>query len=568
MPATAQDAHLIHATAELRKDLRDWNAASSAPREAVRRREEIVERSDGVPLFLEELSKSVAEAARAGEAVETAVAAGSPQAIPSTLYASLMARLDRLGSAKAVAQVGAAIGREFSYELISAVLGGSDADLCERLQRLVHAELVFCRGAPPNATFLFKHALVQDAAYGTLLRKSRQELHARIAAVLAEQFPEITEGQPELLAYHFARAGHADAAVKYWRRAADRSLSRSAMREAIAQLNKSVEQLAEIPADRSRDELELELQLALGTAHAAASGYAASAVVEAYARSRVLCERLGDSRRLYAALVGQYVHQFISAERGVALQTALEILKLSEGDQEPGRRASGHRLAGMSLYMQGCFEPAEGHLHSSLFGDDVAEQPPSARSVQDGRVTGLMFHAAVLYELGRIADGHAARHAGMSRARSLRHPYTLAFALGIACHTHLYCDHDIPLLDCAEELVTLCSEHGFAYFGAMGLIHRARAMAQNGVSTGLSELEHGIALYRDTGANWSMPCYLGILASHHGYSGQPERGLVLIEQALEQADRADERCFESALHCISGKSVTQRKSSCSAFVRR
>src|SRR5215472_11618301 len=268
--------------------------------------EEIVKRTDGVPLFVEELTKAVLEGGDAGTP-SSRVGATGPN-VPATLHASLMARLDRLGSAATeVAQVGAALGREFPYELLAAVAQRGAAELDAALDQLVVAGLAFRRGTPPQATFLFKHALVQDAAYGTLLRGKRQELHGRVAHVLEKQWPETAETQPELLAHHCAQAGLVERAIAYYARAGQRAVARSAMAEAIAQLTKGLELLTSLPDSVSRQRQELELQIALGRALTVTQGYAAPAAGETYARARALCEQLGRPPEIVPVLYGQLV---------------------------------------------------------------------------------------------------------------------------------------------------------------------------------------------------------------------------------------------------------------------
>ena len=272
---------------------------------------EIVERADGVPLFVEELTKAVLETGDRDNRVDAMLAA-SPRpnlAIPATLHASLVARLDRIGPiAKEVGQIGAVLGREFGYELIELVSQRPDAELRLGLDRLGDAGLVFCRGVPPQSSYLFKHVLVQDAAYGTLLRGKRQELHRRVANVLEQHFPETVETQPELLAHHCAQAGWVDRAIGYYARAGQRGVARSAMAEAIAQLTKGLELLTGLPDAVSRQQRELELQIALGRALIATRGYAAQEVGETYVRARILCERLNQPSQIVPVLFGQWVH--------------------------------------------------------------------------------------------------------------------------------------------------------------------------------------------------------------------------------------------------------------------
>jgi class 3 adenylate cyclase/predicted ATPase len=514
--------------------------------------DEIVERADGVPLFVEELTKAVLEAGADPSTEVSAFVPGSSLVIPATLHGSLMSRLDRLGFvAKQVAQIGAAVGREFSYDMLAAAGQLPEARIQDGLRRLVKAGLVFQRSAPPHASFSFKHALVRDMAYRTLLRRARQELHARIARALEQHFPERAEREPELVAHHFASASMPDKAAHYFLRAGQIAIQRSALVEALRHLERGLRVLAKAPRDVERLRQEVDLHLALAGARSSAMGYAAHEVLEAYMKARGLCEELGDTKKLYTALVGQFFHQFMRVQRGAALRTAEEILQLTQ--DRSNREASF--LIGMSLYQLGKLEPAEFYVRQSLSpGKAVADRPLAGRSSQDGRVFASMFHSMLLYLLGYLDQAEAQKRAALERARSLSHPYTLAFALAMTCKAHWFCGDDFVLTERARELVTLSTEHGYSLFLPVGLIHHGRAMVREGRTVeGIVEMEKGIASYRRTGANWTMPYHLGLLAYSYGESTQPERGLDVIGEALREVQRTGERWFESELHRIRGE---------------
>src|SRR5262249_43184276 len=295
---------------------------------------QIIDRTDGVPLFIEELTKSVVESGLVAEVGDlyTMRGAALPLAIPTTLHASLLARLDRLAPTREVAQIGVALGRSFSHELISAVAGMPEQQVDDALQQLVRAELVFQRGAPPDAEYTFKHALVQDAAYGTLLRARRQELHGRIATALEDRFPETDDQQPELLAHHCAQAGWIEKAIAYWGRAGRQSLARSAMVESVAQVRKGLNLLAPLPDGPERWRQELDLQRVLGAALLASKGNAAPETGQAYGRARELCERLGDTAALIPVLGALTTYHQTEGEYAAMRRISTDLLRI--GDQQ------------------------------------------------------------------------------------------------------------------------------------------------------------------------------------------------------------------------------------------
>ena len=324
-------------------------------------RRDIVERTDGIPLFVEEMTKAVLEAESEGDAQQTAAAVPPfALAVPASLHASLMARLDRLGSAKEVAQIGAAIGREFSHALMTAVARKAEADLASALDRLTAAGLLFRQGVPPHATYLFKHALVQDAAYGTLLREPRRALHARIAETLESQFAEIAENQPELLARHCTEAGLIEKAAGLWGKAGQRSLDRSALIEAVAQLGKALGQIATLPGSGKLRREQIKLQVALANALMHVKGYAAPDTNAAVERAHTFIERaeaLGeppeDPLMLFSILHGFWLANFVAFNGNAMRELAAQFLALAEKQGATVPLMIGHRVMGISLMFTG-----------------------------------------------------------------------------------------------------------------------------------------------------------------------------------------------------------------------
>ena len=368
-------------------------------------RQDIIERTDGIPLFVEEMTKAVLETEDEGHARQTAAAVpSSALAVPASLHASLMARLDRLGSAKEVAQIGAVIGREFSHALLAAVSRKAEPELQSAFDRLMAAGLLFRQGVPPHATYLFKHALVQDAAYGTLLREPRRALHTRIAETLESKFTEITENQPELLARHFTEAGLIEKAARLWGKAGQRSLERSALVEAIAQLTRALDQIATLAATPALRREEIKLQVALVTPLLHVKGYAAPETIAAAERARLLIEQseaIGEPQEdpllLFSVLYGFWVANYVAFNGDAMRDLAAYVLTLAEKQTAIAPLMIGHRLMAVSLLCTGDITLGRTHSDRALALYNAAEHGPLAtRFGQDSGVSILCYRALAL----------------------------------------------------------------------------------------------------------------------------------------------------------------------------
>ena len=363
--------------------------------------DQIADRTDGVPLFVEELTKSVVESGMLTDAGDryTAVGPVPALAIPASLEASLLARLDRLSPVREVAQIGATLGRQFSHELIAAVAPMPQKQLDDGLAELVRAELVFRRGTPPGAEYTFKHALVQDAAYSTLLRRRRQQLHARIAETLERQFPELVASDPALLAQHCAEAGFNEKAVGYRITAGQQALARSAMTEAVAQLTRGLEVLANLPEGTARQQHELDLRLALGPALIATQGWAAEATGKGYERAGELCEELDQRQHLGSVLFGKFTYRNLRGEYRLAHQTAAAILRIGEARNDALLISLGHHLLGYNYIFLGEFTLARAKLEQTLRAEDADPALRSAATALTGEycdeLVALLSHLAV-----------------------------------------------------------------------------------------------------------------------------------------------------------------------------
>jgi class 3 adenylate cyclase/predicted ATPase len=513
--------------------------------------DQIIERTDGVPLFIEELTKSVVESGSMTDAGDHYSMAGPvvPFAIPTTLQASLLARLDRLAPTREVAQIAATLGRQFSHELISAVAEMSPPRLEGALEQLIRAELVFRRGTPPDATYTFKHALVQDAAYSTLLRRRRQQLHGRIVTTLEREFREIAAAQPELMAQHCAMAGLVEKAIQYWDKAGRLAVQRSTMAEAAAHFGKALELLTGLPRSPERQSSELSLQLALAGALTAAKGWASPEAGGAFARARELCRDAPEEAQVAMAWAGAHSFLHNRAEIRAAHELADELLALSERRNYGDIKLITHRCLGVSLLFRAEFNRALYHFRQALIFYNEAQHRPPKLTPHDPRVTCESFVAWTLLLLGQPDEALAQSRSTLAWARELSQPYTLAFALHVNCVFHQLRGDEAILEGRAEELVALATEHGFPHFVGSGTCFRGWAMlaVEGSIEEAISRMQWGLAAKRATGAEIKVPYYLGLLAEAHRRANRTAEGISLLDEALAVVERTGERWYEAEL---------------------
>jgi predicted ATPase len=466
-----------------------------------------------------------------------------------------MARLDRLAPVREIAQVGAVIGREFRHELLAAVAPISGDELAHALTELVDSELVFRRGAAPHATYTFKHALVQDAAYASLLRGKRQQLHARIAQVLEERFPETAETQPELLARHLAEAGLALQAVAYLQKAGNRASERSAYAEAVGHLNRGLELLATLSDSPERVLQELDLRIGLGAALMATRGYAAPEVAESYLRARELCRLVGDTPRLFPVLHGLYRFHHVRGELRAAREAGEQLLRLAERLGDPALFAEAHRALGVPLFWLGDMTAALAQLEKGALAYD-ADRCRSHASVYgiDPGVVCLSYAALALWQLGYPRRALERSDEALGLARDLSHPQSLALALVWAAWLRQLRGEEQPAREHAEAAVALCAEQGFPLWRAMGIILRGWAWFEEGRrEEGIEQMRQGLADLRATGAELWRPSFLALLAEAYGRTGRPEEGLDALDEALTMVSKNSERAHEAELHRLRGE---------------
>jgi len=522
---------------------------------------QIVSKTDGIPLFVEELTKMVLESGLLREEVDRYVLTKPlpPLAIPSTLHDSLMARLDRLATAKETAQWGAALGREFTYELIEAV-SPPKTTLRRDLDTLVDAALLLQRGQPPRARYVFKHALIQEAAYQSLLKRKRQQYHQHIAKTLEEHFSELKEIQPELLAHHYTEANLSTSAIPYWQRAGRKATERSAHEEAVHHLTRGLELLSALPSTVGHVEQELTLRISLGGPLIAAKGYGAIEVEKTYARARDLCQQLGNPPQLIQVLLGLEAFYSVRGEFRTAYELGAHCLLLAQRLGDPTRLLQAHWTLGQILFHLGEFAPAQEHVTRAMSLYDP--QRHSSRVLQDLKVTSLCYMAWAAWQLGYPDEAlHKGREA-LALAHELSHPFSSAFALIFVAAIHQLRGEWQATQEHAAAAIALCTEQGFPVWLAFGtVLHGWELTRQGREREGITQMHQGLAAWRATGAEASLPLVLALLAGAYGRVGQVSEGLEVLEEALTIAQKNQERYYEAELYRLKGTLMLQSKTS-------
>ena len=523
---------------------------------------EIVERTDGIPLFVEEMTKAVLEAESEGLERPPPPFPRRALAVPASLHASLMARLDRLGPAKELAQIGAAIGREFSHALLAAILRRPDAEIKSALDRLIAAGLLFRQGVPPQATYLFKHALLQDAAYGTLLREPRRALHARIAGTIESQFLEIVENQPELLARHCTEAGLIEKAASLWGKAGQRSLERSALLEAAEQITRALAQIATLPSTPALRGEEIKLRIALMNTLIHVKGYAAPETKAAVEQARLLFEQaeaLGerpeDPLLLFEVLWGFWAVRFIAFNGEVLRELAAEFLTLAEKQALTAPLMIGHRILGISFLYTGDIAQGRAHLDRAIRLYDPREHRPLAtRFGQDPRAQALSYRSWALWLLGYPDAALADAEHALSDAREIKQAATLMNVLTYTSFTSIFRGDYMSVAAQTNELSALADEKGALYWNAVAMWMQGMLLRLTGkVSEAAPILNSGIAAWRSTGATLFAPTQLSYLGEAYADLGQFDEAWHCIDEAVTAMGTSNETWFKAEVNRIAGE---------------
>jgi predicted ATPase/class 3 adenylate cyclase len=525
--------------------------------------EHVVGKTDGVPLFVEELTKMVLESGLLQEREDHYELTGPlpPLAIPTTLHDSLMARLDRLAAVKGLAQLGATLGREFAYDLLQAVAPWDEDTLHRGLHQLVAAEFLYQQGLPPHATYRFKHALIQDAAYQSLLRSTRQQHHLYIAQVLEARFPEVCETQPELLAHHYTEAGLSAQAIPYWQRAGQRAIQRSANLEAVAHLTKGLELLATLPDTPDRIQHELDMLTMLGPVLTNTSGPGSPAVEQVYARARELCQQAGEPRQLFPVLWGLWYFYNTRAELQKAEELGKQLLTLAQQVQDRTLLLEAHHALWPTLFFLGELAAARGHLEQGMALYDLQDHRSHA-FLYGGHDPGSCcqsYTAWTLWALGYPEQALKASDWALTLARELAHPASLAASLSYAAVLHQFRREREAVQQMAEALIALSTEQGDAERLARGTILRGWALFVQGQGTeGMMQMRQGLAALQATGGEVRRQLFLPLLAGAYGGIGQSEEGLNVLAEALAAVEKTGGRFYEAELYRLRGELLLAR----------
>jgi len=529
--------------------IRDLLRGEAMPQKVV---DEIIDKADGVPLFIEELTSSIQRAPVRAPPEDGDFKRTIPSTafkVPETLHDALMERLDRVAPGHKVAQIAAVIGREFSYDVLSFATGIGGNDLDTALFVLEEADVIHRVDISPAARFAFKHVLLRDAIYNSLLKGKRQEIHANLAAILENHFRELVERQPEILAYHCGEAGDHERAVKYWRAAGLRAFAHSANVEAIAHFRMALEVLGALPETPGRNEEESEIQLALGIPLIAVRGYAAAETRDAFARARAICRKLNNAANYFQALFGLWGHSWMGGKHDEALSMANEFLSLSRASADPVPSMVAHRVMGSTLLTVGEFQPAREHFEQTIaFSKIGGKQPLYGLYMVEPRAASILLLSWDLWFLGYPDQSLARVLEALGLAKSLSQPYTMAFAHYMTSVVHLLRGDPDRALANAEESLAMSREQRFSLYVVLSMISRGRALGELGrPEEAKTEIKRGIDEARRSGIGFMLPMMESWLADTHAQSGDNEVALSIVEQTLSNLDDVTGRAWEAEL---------------------
>jgi predicted ATPase len=520
--------------------------------------EQIHDRASGVPLFVEEFANMVRESGASGQPGADDVQANTlpTHEIPSTLQDLVMTRLDRMEGERDLAQLAATLGREISYDVLAAVASLDESTLQAELAELVKAEILYPRGAPPRCTYIFKHALLEDALYNALVKSKRQQFHQRIARVLEEQFPHTAETQPELLAHHCTEAGLADQAIGYWLKAGLRSRERAAESEAIGHLTRGLALLETLKETRERDGQRLIFLTSLVPAHIAVRGYAAPEAGPILHQASELCERIGDEAQQFGVMLGDWEWHLVRGDLRASVPLAAAGMALAERLNDPGMLMEALFMRGATMFYRGQFADARACYENALAGYDDRGRTIfwATCSGHNAGVTHRCYLALVLWHLGYPDQALLVDRETRELARSIGHAFSTGHAVDFTAFLCHYCRLGAEVQAAAEEELALATDQGFQLWHACGTLHMGAGMLLLGRrEEALALLLKGFSAFRATGAEVRVPSYLAMLGDAYKQSGQFQNAHSALNEGLEVAEKNDDRCHEAELFRLKGE---------------
>jgi tetratricopeptide (TPR) repeat protein len=527
--------------------IRDLSRGGSIPQPLL---DQIIEKADGVPLFIEELTNTMLSAPLRTRGTFERTAQPALLRVPDTLSDALMERLDRVAPSRRLAQIAAVIGREFSYDLLSAASQIDEGDMLSALSLLEQADIIYRVGISPYLRFAFKHALLRDAIYDSLLRSKRQQIHADIAAILEHDFPELAENQPEILAYHYQEAGNYQLAIRCWFKSGQRALAHSANVEAIAHFRKALQPLNALPETPERTKQEIDILLALGIPLIAVHGYASEETSEAFSRARTLCLRLGNIPEYFQALFGLWGHSWMCGKNDDALRMAEEFLSRSRASSDPVLLMVAHRVMGSTLLTIGDFQSSANHFEESIkLSISKGKQPLYHLYMVEPQVASLLLLSWDLWFLGHPDQSLSRVSEALALAQNLGHPYTVAFAHYMTSVVHLLRGDAARAFESAEKSFEMSQEQRFSLYSILSRISRGRAVGDLGrLGEARAEIALGIDEARRNGVGFMLPMMESWLAEMHAKGGENECALSIVEGALANIGDVTGRSWESELH--------------------
>jgi predicted ATPase/class 3 adenylate cyclase len=524
--------------------------------------QQIVEKVEGVPLFVEEFTKMVIESGNLREQDDHYLLVGPlpSLAIPSTLHDSLAARLDRLSTVREVALWGAVLGREFNYDLLAAVVPMDEVALLRGLSKLVAAELILSRALPNGEViYRFKHALLQDAAYESLLKSRRQHCHARVADVLERRFPHLVESQIEIMAHHLTEAGQWERALIYWQRAGEQAIARSAHLEAIGHLSRALELLAEMPETREHQQKELQLQIRLGVSLTATQGYGKPNVGDTYARARRLGETLGDTDQSFMALYGLWRHHMLRAEHNEAQEYGIALMTYAQAVPEPGFAVAANRALAATYFYLGNYVPSRTYCANVISATETQKHDSQTLiqdmyDVVDPRVTAYSYDAWSLWMLGFPEQAHQSSAQAISLATKLGHPFSQALAHCFAAWLHQFLRDPATARIHARTAIDISLAQEFPFWIGWARIIRGWAATEHEtVEAGLQEMRQGLTIWNMHGSDLGRGYFLTLQADALRTLGRADEGLQALSEAETFATRTGECWWEPERHRLRGE---------------